>query len=37
LAGKSPDIRSYTVYINGSGQLYVYTMDTIRIHGSGQP
>jgi len=25
LAGKSPNIRSYTVYIYGSGQPYAYT------------
>jgi len=26
LAGKSPNIRSYTVYIYGSGQPYIYGM-----------
>ena len=28
LAGKSSNIRSYTVYINGSGQPLTYAMDT---------
>jgi hypothetical protein len=29
LAGKSPNIRSYTVHIYGSGQLYVYCSPSV--------
>jgi len=28
LAGKSPNVRSYMVYVYGSGQPYVYTVYT---------
>jgi hypothetical protein len=31
LAGKSPDIRSYTVYVYGSGQPYVSVMRVVTV------
>ena len=45
LAGKSPRLQSYTVYINGSGQLYKYnstgkSQTSIAVpvtYNSGQP
>jgi len=33
LAGKSPNIRSYTVYIYGSGQPYIYGVYTATLAG----